>query len=72
MPSVEVRKRGGESASALLYRFSKKVRQSGVIKEFRKRKFRDRIHGKRQRRLSAIHRDTKKSEVERMKKLGLL
>ncbi len=72
MPSVGVRKRGGESASALLYRFSKKVKQSGVIKEFRKRKFHERTHGKRQRRLSAIHRENKRAELERMRKLGLL
>ncbi|MBI4085503.1 MAG: 30S ribosomal protein S21 [Candidatus Liptonbacteria bacterium] len=72
MPAVEVKKRGGESTSALLYRFSKKVRQSGVVKEFRKRKFHGRTHGKRQRRLSALHREKKKTEIKRMKKLGLI
>lgn len=72
MPTVEVKKRGGESGSALLYRFSKKVRQSGVIKEFRKRKFRDRTVSKRTRKISAIHRETKKAEIGRLKKLGLL
>ena len=72
MPAVEVKKRGGESGSALLYRFSKKVRQSGVITEFRKRKFHARASGKSKRRLSALHRETKKVEVKRLKKLGLL
>ncbi|MEK7547019.1 MAG: bS21 family ribosomal protein [Patescibacteria group bacterium] len=72
MPAVEVKKRGGESASALLYRFSKKVRQSGVIKEFRKRKFHERTHGKRRRRVSALHRENKKAEIKRLRKLGLL
>ena len=72
MSSVEVKKRGGESASTLLYRFSKKIRQSGVIKEFRKRKFHERTHGKRERRISALHREQKKAEVGRLKKLGLL
>ena len=72
MSSVEVKKRGGESASTLLYRFSKKIRQSGVVKEFRKRKFHERTHGKLQRRVSALHRVKKKAEVVRMRKLGLL
>lgn len=72
MSSVEVKKRGGESGSTLLYRFSKKIRQSGVVKEFRKRKFHERTHGKRERRISALHREQKKAEVVRQKKLGLL
>ncbi len=72
MSTVEVKKRGGESGSALLYRFSKKVRQSGVIKEFRRRKFRARTVGKRARKITALHRETKKTEIKRLKKLGLL
>ncbi len=72
MSSVEVKKRGGESGSALLFRFSKKMRQSGVVKEHRKRKFHERTHGKRERRISALHRVAKKAEVSRLKKLGLL
>ncbi len=72
MSSVEVKKRGGESASTLLYRFSKKIRQSGVVKEFRKRKFHERTSGKLQRRVSALHREKKKAEVGRLRKLGLL
>ncbi len=72
MSSVEVKKRGGESTSTLLYRFSKKIRQSGVVKEFRKRKFHERTGGKLQRRVSALHREKKKAEVVRMRKLGLL
>ena len=35
---IEVKKKEGESSSGLLFRFSKKVRQSGVLKEVRKRK----------------------------------
>lgn len=72
MSTIEVKKRSGESGSALLYRFSKKVRQSGVVKEYRKRKFRSRATSKRSRKFSALHRETKKAEVKRLKKLGLL
>jgi hypothetical protein len=38
----------------------------------RSRKFHDRPVSRIKRRLSAIHREAKRTEVERMKKLGLL
>jgi len=68
---IEVRKKEGESATALLFRFSKRMKRSGVLKEAKKRRFRDRAVSRVKRRLSAKHRDDKKKEVERMKKLGL-
>ena len=69
---VKVVKKEGESASALIFRFSKKIKQSGVLKEARKRRFHGRAPNKRKRRVSAKHRDEKKREIDRMKKLGLL
>ena len=57
---------------SMLYTFTKRVRRSGVLKEVRARKFRDRTKSRVKRRLSAIHRETKRTEVERQKKLGLL
>lgn len=69
---VEVRKKEGESSAALLFRFSKKVKRSGVLKEAKKRRFHKRAVSRRQRRLSAGHREEKKAEIERLKKLGLL
>lgn len=71
MSSVEAKKRQNESASTLLYRFSKKVKQSGLVKEFRKRRFRKRGVSKRTRRLSALHREEKKAEHRRLRRLGL-
>ncbi len=68
---VEVRKKEGESSSALLFRFSKKVKRGGVIREAKKRRFYKRPVSRRQRRLSAQHRTAKKKEFERLKKLGL-
>ncbi len=70
--AVEARRKQGESSSALLYRFTKKIKRSGVLKEARKRRFRDRNTSRLKRRLSAIHRDSKKKEMERARKLGLL
>lgn len=69
---IEVRKKEGESPAALLFRFSKRVKRSGVLKETRARRFRRRSINRVKRRLSALHREEKKKELERLRKLGLL
>ena len=68
---VKVTKKDGESGSALMFRFSKKIKQSGVLKEAKKRRFRARPNNKRKVRLSAIHRDAKKKEMVRLRKMGM-
>jgi len=67
---IEIRKKEGESPNSALFRFSKRVRQSGVLMEMRKRRFRGRAVNKRSRRISAIFRADKKAEMEHKKKLG--
>ena len=69
---IEVRKKEGESGSALLYNFTRRVKRSGILKEVRARRFRDRATSRVKRKLSAIHRETKRVDVERQRKLGLL
>jgi ribosomal protein S21 len=71
MAMIEVKKREGESPTALLFRFTRRVKRSGVLKEANKRRFTRRVVGRRARRLSAIYRSTKRQEVARQKKLGL-
>ncbi len=68
---IEVRRKEGESPASLLFRFSKRVRQSGIMAETRKRRFTDRPQNRRSRRLSAIFRSEKRTEMARLKKLGL-
>ncbi|MGC9968468.1 MAG: 30S ribosomal protein S21 [Minisyncoccia bacterium] len=70
--AIEARKREGESPNNLLFTFTRKMKRSGILKEVRSRKFHDRPVSRIKRRLSAIHREAKRTEVERMKKLGLL
>jgi len=70
--AIEIRKKENESNQSLIFRFSKKVKQSGILNEARKRQFKERNQNKRKRRLSAIYRAEKKKEYERMKRLGLL
>jgi len=69
---MEIKRREGESISAFLYRFSKKVQQSGVLREAKKRKHRDRPISKLKKRLSALHREQKEKEIEKMRKMGTM
>lgn len=68
---IEVKKKEGESGNSLYFRFSKKIRRSGVILEVRKRRFHGRVVNKRKVRISAKHRATRAAEISRLKKLGL-
>ena len=70
--AIEVKKREGESASALLFRFTKKVQRSGVLKEAKKRRFRGRPQNRRRVKLSALYREQKKKEFLKAKKLGTI
>ena len=69
---ISAQKRKGESTNSLIYRFNKKVRQSGVIKESRSRRFTARPVSKIKRRQSALHREEKKQDYLRKKKMGTL
>lgn len=69
---MEVRKKENESASSLIYRFTKKTQQSGILKEAKKRRFHSRPVSRIKRKFSAIHRAHKRADFERAKKLGLV
>lgn len=70
--AIEAKKREGESPNSLLFSFTKKVKRSGILKEVRARKFHTRAKSRLKRRQSAIHRDSRKAEVDRLKRFGLL
>ena len=69
--AINAKRRDGESANSLIYRFTKRVQQSGVLREARARRFNKRVANKRGRRVSALHREKKQAEVRRLKKLGV-
>ncbi|MEK7192308.1 MAG: 30S ribosomal protein S21 [Patescibacteria group bacterium] len=69
---IEVKRKEGESSGTLIYRFTKRVQQSGVLREAKRRRFTNRPPNKLKRKLSALHRETKRKELERAKKLGIL
>ncbi|MBP6855891.1 MAG: 30S ribosomal protein S21 [Candidatus Pacebacteria bacterium] len=67
---IEIKRKEGESVNAFLYRFSKKIQQAGILKESKKRRFKKRSPNRRAMRDSALFRSSKKSEIEKQKKLG--
>jgi len=69
---VLVKKREGEPSNSLIYRFTKKIQQSGVLREARKRRFSVRPANKRKRHLSALYKVKETKRILREKKLGIL
>ena len=69
--TVIVKKRKGESVSSLIFRFNKKSRQSGLVKEVRSRRFTKKALSKTKRRQSALHREEKKQEYLHKRKMGI-
>ncbi len=69
--AVEVRKRNSENIGSLLFRFNKKVRQSGLLKEVRKRRFKSRKINRRKVRQAALYSLNRKKELARTRKYGL-
>ena len=69
---MEVKKRDNESVNTLIFRFIKRVQQTGVLRESKKRRFHNRSQNRLKRKLSALHRNEKKRDLEKAKKLGTL
>ncbi|MCX6788951.1 MAG: 30S ribosomal protein S21 [bacterium] len=68
--AIEVRKRENETASSMLYRFSKRVQHGGVVKEARKRQFTTRTANSTKRRAAALYRIERQTELQKTKKRG--
>jgi ribosomal protein S21 len=67
---LEVKRKEGESPNALLFRFTKRVKRSGLLREAKKRRFHDRPENRQKRRLSALHRISKQADLEKENKNG--
>ena len=67
---IELKKKERESSSSLLRRFTKKVRQSGVLLKARRNMFRARPKNKRKLRDSALRREKLRDLRAELVKLG--
>ena len=70
--AVEVRKRQGELTSALVYRFTKRIKHGGVLTELKKRRFYKRTENRNKRKKSALYKTEKREAVRRARKLGTI
>lgn len=69
---VQIRKKEGETAGAMLRRFTRRVQQSGVLLEARHRRFYKYPPSRREMRVSALRRIKITGDVEKLAKLGKL
>jgi len=68
--NIHLRKKDGESNNSLVYRFTKKVVQSGVLKQVKSKRYHERNVNRRKRRASALHREKKRAEIQKAKRMG--
>ena len=67
---IEVTKKEKENVGPFVFRFNKRVKQSGVQKEARKRRYTKRTQNRNKRRASALYRIKKRGTLEYAKKYG--
>lgn len=70
MANINLKKKDGESTNSLVYRFTKKVMRSGVLREAKKRRYNERPINRNKRRASALHREKKRKEIEKARRMG--
>lgn len=69
---IKANKQPKETSQGLVFRFTKKVKRSGVLLEARKRRFTKKPKSKQLKKRSALRRQVKKREYQEKKKLGKL
>lgn len=67
---IQVKRKERETAESLIRRFSRRVQQSGVLKQVRKLRFRAAEQSKGKRRAEALYKTEIRKEIERLKKMG--
>ncbi len=67
---LEIKKQERETSQSLIRRFSKRIKQSGIILEVRRRRFKNRTKSRPMRQRSALRRLDAQKEYKRKVKLG--
>ncbi len=67
---IQVKRKERETAESLIRRFSRRVQQSGVLKQVRKQRFRVEEKSRDKRRSEALYKVKIRKEITRLKKLG--
>jgi len=69
--ALEIIKKERETSQGLVRRFSRRVKQSGILRRARKRKYKQRKKSRQLKNRAALRREEKKKEYQKKKKLGL-
>ncbi len=67
---IQVKKKEKETAESLIRRFSRRVQQSGVLKQVRRQRFHQEEKSRDKRRAEALYKVKIRKEISRLKKLG--
>lgn len=70
--ALEIIKKERETSQSLIRRFSKRVKQSGILRRARKRKYKQRKKSRQLKNRAALRREEKKKDYQKKKKLGLI
>ncbi len=69
---LEVKKQERENTQSLIRRFTKAIKRSGILKEARKRRFRQRPLSEKTKKNNALRKLKLRKEYEKKDKLGLI
>jgi len=69
---ISIKRKEGESINSFLRRFSKRIYQSGILKEVKKKRFKRRKPNLRARKVSALYKVKKQKEMSKAQKMGTL
>ncbi|MDP2910193.1 MAG: hypothetical protein Q8N58_00160 [bacterium] len=68
--SLEIKKEGRETSQNLVRRFSRRMKQSGILLRARKSRFKEKPKSKQMKKRSALRREELRKEYEQLEKLG--
>ena len=69
--SLEIKKQDRETTQSLIRRFTKSIKQSGILREARRRRFFERPLGKQAKKAVALRKIRAREEYAKAEKLGL-
>lgn len=67
---MKIERKPRENISMMLRRFTKKVRESGILVDAKKARFQEKKRSRIERRKTAVERNKRIKEKQRLKKLG--
>lgn len=67
---IEIKRKEGESTGSFIFRFNKKIKQSGILKDAKRKRFRSRPLNRQKKKLASLYRLEKQEELGRLKKYG--